>query len=53
MKYWGRGILMYLTITVLLYGTQDIWSDRSYNASVADPITIDQQKRLGGTPGNR
>ena len=56
MKYWGRGALMYLTITVLLYGTHEIWARRSYDVAVGPPTpTLPESRELvtTGTPGNR
>ena len=59
MKYWGRAIILYFTITALLYGTREVWTTRSYNVSIGDPIATDARSRAmvvsggGGTPGNR
>ena len=64
MKYWGRGLLLYLTITVLLYGTHEIWTERSYSQTVGDTtpvqvlatgrdITTAVAVTGGGTPGRR
>jgi len=63
MNYWGRGLLLYLTITVLLYGTHEIWTERSYNMSVGGTTPVatlaiegggtTQAITGGGTPGRR
>ena len=55
MKFWGRGIVMYLTITALLYGTQAIWTSRSYDVAVGSTGHATTATFLalegGGTPG--
>ena len=34
MKYWGRSLLVFVTIITVLYGTREVWDLKSYNAFV-------------------
>jgi hypothetical protein len=34
MKYWGRSLIVYLTIITLLYGTKEVWSKGAYDRSI-------------------
>ena len=34
MKYWGRSLLVFLTIITVLYGTKEVWPLTAYNRAV-------------------
>ena len=43
MKYPGRALLLFFTITACLYGTKEIWDEQGYNAwarvaSMSEPV---------------
>ena len=40
-----KGALLILTLTAVVYGTQDVWSQEVYTSALAQPMDVD----TGGT----